>query len=158
MSKYFFLSKSVVKSLFFKFVYTINDTIILVSDTRVMMGSLQDFLDGSLNDCGPFNDVIVTAAFDYKRKCLVVALNDSTIWLLSADSKSVVGKFDAPHLICIDHFSRAMIVASIDGVISWSNLNPHVTHVKCLYLIKTGSGFQRNGGFTQCDLCACRRV
>lgn len=129
MSKYFFLSKQLVKSNFYKFVFTVNETIILVSDTTVMMGCLQDFIDGSLIDCGPFNDVIVAAALDEKRKCLVVALGDS---ILSVDSKSVLGQFDDPHLICIDHFSRAMVVASIEGVVSWWNLD-QVDHVNCFY-------------------------
>jgi hypothetical protein len=129
MSKYFFLSKQLVKSNFYKYVFTVNETIILVSDTTVMMGCLQDFIDGSLIDCGPFNDVIVAAALDEKRKCLVVALGDS---ILSVDSKSVLGQFDDPHLICIDHFSRAMVVASIEGVVSWWNLD-QVDHVNCFY-------------------------
>jgi hypothetical protein len=123
----FFLSKPAIKSHNVKMAICINDIVILVTDTTVMMGSLQEFFDGRLPELGPFNDLIVTAAFDYKRRCLIVALNDSSIWHLYADSKQLVDRMHGSNLICIDHDSRAIVIASMHGLISWSNWD----HSKC---------------------------
>lgn len=123
MSKFFFLAKTAINNPLWKVVYTIDDNIILVSDTVVMIGSFHDFLEGSTNNCGTFDDTIITCALDTKRKCLILALNNSTIWCLCDGTKLLIGEFESPHLICVDHFSRAMVIASMHGMVSWWQLD-----------------------------------
>ena len=119
----FFIASKSIRNYLWKLVFTIDDTIILISDTIVMMGSLHDLIKGSLSPFGTFDCTILTAAMDYKRKSLILALSDSTIWSLSIQSKTLIGNFESPHLICIDHLSRALVVVSIHGLISWWNLD-----------------------------------
>ena len=123
MSNFFFLAKTAIRKHLWKLVYTKDDNVILVSDSVVMIGTLHDFLKGSSCQTTTFDDLIVTSALDHKRNSLILALDDSTLWSLIDGTRRLIGCFESPHLICIDQSSRAMVVASMHGLITWWKLD-----------------------------------